>query len=130
SLAAAFSRTTCLWTMPPRPGSDALERIAQSACAVAARMRKKRAHLKRMSHMRFIWQTSFDRIPNAAGNYVTHRISAATPENADRCAMDPKSDLLSGSAPLQHWVGLTIRPGSRWHDRCLLELRKLPPHLP
>src|SRR4029450_7913116 len=50
-LPAAFSRTTCLCTTPSRPGSDALERIVQSACAVAATARKKRAHLKRMSHM-------------------------------------------------------------------------------
>src|ERR1700730_10852558 len=51
SLPTGFSRTTCLCARPSRPGSDAVERIVQSACAVAARARKKNAYLKRMSRM-------------------------------------------------------------------------------
>src|SRR4029077_15573780 len=66
---AFFSRTTCLCTRPSRPGSDAVERIVQSACAVAARPRKKKAHLKRMSHMSQTYQTLFAelRIPSRLG---------------------------------------------------------------
>src|SRR6266480_5274446 len=99
SVRAPFSRTTCLCTTPAVPGSEALETIVQSACAVAARTRKKNALLKRMSHMGRVCQMLFAelQIPSPARLY---RICRAAPENADRCATGPKSDLPSGLAPL------------------------------
>ena len=64
------------------------------------------------------------------GPTLYHRISAVAPENADRFATDPKSDLLSGLAPLRHWAGLTTGPGFQSRDRCRQEWRKLLPRQP
>src|SRR5439155_332654 len=46
SFALAFSKTTCRCAMPSRPGSESLERIVQSACAVAATARRSSAALR------------------------------------------------------------------------------------
>src|ERR1700730_5575481 len=126
SLPTGFSRTTCLCARPSRPGSDAVERIVQSACAVAARARKKKAHLKRMSHMSQTGQRLFAELRILSPSRLYQRISAAAPENADRSVTDPKRDLFSGLPPSQHSAGLTIRPRFRSRDRCRQEWCKLP----
>src|SRR6266480_6446029 len=126
SLPTAFSRTTCLCTRPSRPGSDALERIVQSACAVAASARKKKTRLKRMSYMSHLLDAGC-RLRMLPAAMLYHRISAAASENADRSVTDPKWDLLSGFPPSQHWAGLTIRPSFRSPDRSRQEWSKLLP---
>src|SRR5437762_13043951 len=46
SFALAFSKTTCRCAMPSRPGSQSLEWIVHSACAVAATATRSRAALR------------------------------------------------------------------------------------